>query len=445
VPGETPRVSYEEFRRLLEAGRLPERPDEMSRFLTRLDPAISEVASEEALEWFRRVWQSRASIDDLYELPTLLFSPAMPSSERFMERLVPENQLSSDAWAFRFPRGFWEWQRAIAAEIPRSQNAAKSTARTKWLDACRQDSKWVGAIAELVPLYLGMVRAKSGPKLAIVNPDEWWTTPRSYPWCGHGPHIEKCTASCTTGSYEAGEAHHGWVLFEDWVSHRPADIRAEPHDLSVEGCECCERQHDLSPKTPSPDCDFCAEALLDETGKKLARRWGGWRWLVDALLFDAEREVRRLAPTEWRERLKTPLPFKRQDRGLLGGNPWKVEPFDYDDRQIASFIVRVPMFTSDLKGDVAKRLGRVFDALWRELRIPNPKGTARSTRRSEDWDRYLSWLWQHRIDGKPIDQIQGVESRTLPDEVLSERAVRDGIALASRTLGEPLPRYYGAE
>lgn len=445
MPGDTAPLTYAEFKQLLESGTLPENPKSMAALLLRIEPAVRLQAYEEALWWFLRVWQSRASIDDLYEMPTLLFSASLPSSDRFIQRLVPENQLAGDARAFGYPRDFWEWQRKLAAEIPKSQNAAKAAARTKWLAVCRQDPKWISAIAELVPLYLGVGKMKPAPKPATGNPDEWRTTPNRYPWCGHGSPIEKCTASCTTGSYYAAEAHHGWLLLEDWIAHRPADIRAERHDLGISDCECCELDHDLSPQVPAQDCDLCAEALLDETARQLARRWGGWRWLADALLVETEQEVRQLAPSEVQERLRTALPFKRQERGPLGGNPWKVEPYDYDDRQIASFMVRVPMFTSDLKGDVAARLGRVFDALWRQLGIQNPKGTARSSRRGEDWDRYLSWLWQHRIEGKPVERIDGTESRTTPDEVLSERAIREGIALATRALGQPLPRYYGVK
>ena len=83
-----------------------------------------------------------------------------------------------------------------------------------------------------------------------------------------------------------------------------------------------------------------------------------------------------------------------------------------------------------------RRLSDTFNALWDNLKLKSPKSTGKTPARSRDWDRYIEWLWRHRVVEESIEDIAEAYPSPKGDGWdMTERAVGDGVKLAISTLG----------
>jgi len=94
------------------------------------------------------------------------------------------------------------------------------------------------------------------------------------------------------------------------------------------------------------------------------------------------------------------------------------------------------MYATEQKSDVQEHLARRLDYLWTLLRLKNPKGRGLSAKRSQNWDRYVEWIWKHRVERlAPEDIAEKWPSPITEGFSMTPRAVQKGIDLATRSLG----------
>lgn len=158
----------------------------------------------------------------------------------------------------------------------------------------------------------------------------------------------------------------------------------------------------------------------------MARRWGGWFWIEELLrqeawaraALDAEREID--AP---REDPDADI-YKR-----FGTDPWRHDSHDAYRRgifRLQSLYLPVAVLDTDLKSNVQQRAWDLVDAVWERYGIRTPRNTGVTASRLEDWQRFIGWLWEDRVERIPRADVGG-GAKSLP-------AVTEGIGRALAVL-----------
>jgi len=218
------------------------------------------------------------------------------------------------------------------------------------------------------------------------------------------------------------------------------DIAGRLVDFDPTGCVCCERGHDYVPRG-EVRCGLCAEAVYWAKSEVLASRYGGWRWLGEAIRNAAEEraveqdsELFKGRPRAvWMKRPNAAIQLWEKQQQRRSHSSDTAIP-DGPGSQLAVFFIPVPMYGTDLKSDVRQRLGLVFDDLWNQLNISNPKSTGRTPARAKVWRMYIEWLWRERVDREnPADFADEYPTKG-SDSGHSVKAVRNGIDRALSTL-----------
>ncbi|MCZ7577022.1 MAG: hypothetical protein M5U18_08290 [Dehalococcoidia bacterium] len=121
---------------------------------------------------------------------------------------------------------------------------------------------------------------------------------------------------------------------------------------------------------------------------------------------NAEREIRvEMRPLELHEQVEEYYARVRR----LGTDPWRADShveWSLGLERMATMIVPVPILRTDLKADVEERATRIISELWKRLGLKTPRSRGTSTTRARNWDAYLDWLWQHRVQRRPISEIR---------------------------------------
>lgn len=209
-------------------------------------------------------------------------------------------------------------------------------------------------------------------------------------------------------------------------------------------CTCCSSAHDARPHG-DPRCDLCAEALFVTTCDVLVRRWGGWFWLRQLLNEEAVQAARERYPDlPELEEAGDLSPWRPTDAHLeawreiqrFGTTPWHASRLEDqgDDRPVGTLYLPVPVLPTDLKSDAQGRALRLFNELWERLGLAEPKDRGRTPARSREWDRYLDWLWQYRVEGRRLEAIENADSPRSPDALVDTRAILRGIDRAVTAL-----------
>jgi hypothetical protein len=440
--GRTPwQLTLIEFLHFLRNGHLDESPKALAEILGRVDSEDRVEATREALEWVKRLWMADGAWEAIELIPPLLQGYRRPSAPRFFDLSEPDVKRMGHVRTKA--RNFWDWQREAVSRISDKQRPIRDVAREKWRNKCSNDRELTSALAELTALYITFVRLA-----AEERPDGSYTleqerlrneTPINKPVCGHLQFIEPCK-QCQSDDLVAYEAHYGWTTaqqweprnanFKDWRKHEPP-------------CGCCLQSHDLTP-IGEVSCSLCARAMFWIRSEVLARRWGGWAWVSQGLR-DAARGDAWHADSDM-EKLERQAGLLDESSGhegrrawlaKLGGSPWQ-HGFDEDwpmPRELATFIIPVPMFETDFKIDIKQRLLNRFDELWTRLKLSNPKSSGKTLSRGVAWDRYIDWLWLNRVEGVSAEEIAlDTSSPRGLEDPLTTRAVQNGINLALKML-----------
>jgi len=119
----------------------------------------------------------------------------------------------------------------------------------------------------------------------------------------------------------------------------------------------------------------------------------------------------------------------------LGTNPWAYRIYnEFGIRSVGTFYLPVRWLDSDTKRDVEARAVAVLDALWAKLGLTKPGNTAATPRRQQQWDRYLAWLWQRRVEHLSFEAMENVESPGRIDEVVAVQTIKRGVKRAIAAL-----------
>ncbi|MEZ4503004.1 MAG: hypothetical protein R3C39_10300 [Dehalococcoidia bacterium] len=391
--------------------------------------------------------QARGVRSALDVLPPLI----MPGDDagdarRFVQLLFPfGGEIAPHSLSEPVPVDFFQWQRALARILEQRQ-PIRDEARRAWLERCVADPGWQATVEELSTSYRGFVDLVEAAgyqerSKATLGPDPPAARARGgRPECGHVTTVLECFPWCKYDRESAYEAHSGWHPHADWVSLSKSQFR--PRTDLLAACRCCVADHDRRPNG-GPTCHLCAEALFWTTSALRARRWGGWFWLIEELRDSARARARESDPALLERELRFGIVWEGNEpyRAMLdrvrrfGSDPWNghaMYGWEAGVRQIATVFLPVRVLSTDLRRDIQQRALALLNNIWDRYRLSDPKTTGRSDARQRQWDRYLSWLWQERVEGHPIDSIDA-PSPTGPEPVTPQTIGR-GIDRALRAL-----------
>lgn len=428
---------------------LPHGGGALAQFVMEVEPSEDRViALAEAFHWFRQRWRSEGAWDAIRHLPPSVLSSRGEGNDRdFAAVLFPFGPPQPSPRRPPYDKqDFWEWQVAQAREVSRRLHPEIPTATDKWLTLCEADPEWSHAVEMLAASYSDLVRleAEMMPRPAWEVEAHWERSSaarRGHLECGHVEGIPECTG-CESSDFEAFEAHWGWHPKKVWRKHFQSD--EDDHPARRKPCPCCSARHDRRP-VGTVSCAYCAEAWFWQSSEFLSRRWGGWSWQQRQLRF-AARTSASSDPrvVEWeRKAERTPGPGVRSGvellrRTLLGTDPWDSDSvLDYQSglRAVGTLYLPVHVLNTDLKRDVDARAQAILDALWNKVELRKPKSTGRTETRSANWDRYLGWLWQHRVDGVQLVDLETEVGERDAEGFVSLPAMSTGISRALAVLG----------
>jgi hypothetical protein len=96
-------------------------------------------------------------------------------------------------------------------------------------------------------------------------------------------------------------------------------------------------------------------------------------------------------------------------------------------------VIPVPIRATDLKANVRERASLLLDELWEQVDLKTPRDRGLGKKRDSDWDHYLKWLWEHKIDGKPIVEIDD-DSKPTNVDLVYPSTIRRGLRKALQAL-----------
>ena len=226
-------------------------------FLSRVKPEDQVEAFRLYLGWVREVWRSQAAWNLLRCMPPALLPGHDGNAADSSDLLFPKVARLQPR-APKGPRDFWDWQQGYAKGVPGHLYPTREAAREKWVMKCRCDPDLRDFVEELAGLYAEFVRfAAADPFTSGHRLGRRFSASLGRPDCGHVETFREC-GGCIFRSFDVREAHLGWRLADDW---QPAkDFPGNVLRQELEGCACCQRNHDLTP-VGAAQCKLCAEAI----------------------------------------------------------------------------------------------------------------------------------------------------------------------------------------
>lgn len=391
---------------------------------------------------------ARAAQDVLHELPPFIWSSGVRGdSRRFVETLFPfESGPGALAPGRKNTVDFWDWQRRVAKSVSQGMNPVIPVARRQWLVRSAADPAWDEAVSAIAGHYADFVRfaAEKGQaeRWRDYQSHRQYAARQGQPDCGHVAITDDCNL-CWQTDYRADEAHHGWSDEAGWrLAWGPREGRWSPV-RQQEPCLCCAARHDTRPRGDT-QCDLCAEAKFWSEAAFRSQRWGGWFWLTDLLRDTGRLQAQALDPSIVQREADENLVWRLQpwheeiidEIEALGTRPWSHDSFwemDAGD-SVGTVYLPVRILRTDLKANVELRAKRLLDEVWRRMQIKTPRSAAVTPRRQQDWARYLDWLWQLRVEKRPIEQVENADSPADAGATVDTRTIRRGVKQALRAL-----------
>lgn len=435
--------TLEQFRKMLYTRSMVGNGRSIADAIMRVEPEHQHQALEELLDWFELHWKAEGAEEALRSLPPSLTFQHDGHAETHNRVQFPFGDASPGTRPpYPIPEGFWERQQRFANSVNDRFLAARPAARSRWLDMCRRSKQWHAAVRRQLPLYNWLVayELEALPRPGWQGTDHWERASaarRGEPNCEHVGRIRQCEG-CDLSSKQAFEAHNGWA-----APRLLKDLNIPQQVHAIGPCPCCGAAH-RPPVPKRPGCRYCAEALYWHHTHLESRRFGGWDWVRWMLMADteatfradpvnAEREIRvAMRPLELHEQVEQYYARVRR----LGTDPWRADShveWSLGLERMATMIVPVPILRTDLKADVEERATRIISELWKRLGLKTPRSRGTSTTRTKNWDAYLDWLWQHRVQRRPIPEIRAGSSWHGDDDP-SPNTIREGITRALESL-----------
>lgn len=390
----------------------------IARLLQHLELAEAERVVNELLRLYRELVQAEGSWDLLEHTPPMVIPrESYADIPRVMHLLFPQ---STQGYPVPPPRGgFFEWQTEVVQRARAQVKPTRKEARSRWLAKCRSDPKWQTAVSRVRSGAAAYVARRENPRVLA----RWGTdslTNRLFDArlgvtkCSHTSVVPSCLR-CPDYIESAAYAHLGWRDAPWKRAGQPSEKVRE----TIERCACCLRKH-IWRGTGKPRCLYCAEAALTSDVEIESRRWGGWHWLRQSMLDEAWPENYTAAA------LKAPPTNPR-----VGYSPFAGRIPAFGGREaVATFILPVPWFRDDTKLDLSNRATALIDALWKVGGISHSRSTGTSDARSADLNRRLTWLWETRVQGLPVERVTEAESRGIDTATMDSRSIRRAIRKA---------------
>ena len=388
---------------------------------------------------------ARGARDALDHQPPFVWAvSAHGDAHRFAKTLFPfDSGRGALAPGREYKVDFWRWQKGQASSINRGLNPVIPVARALWLERCEADPKAVGALAGHYADFVRLAAEKGqAERWRDYQAGRQYDARRGVPDCGHCFAIAECDL-CWQQDFSADEAHVGWLEESEWQrAWGPRAGRWFPQRQN-ELCACCGAQHDRRPQGETA-CDLCAEAKFWCEAEHRARRWGGWFWLTEHLRYLGKEQARTahadIGRLEYEANLVWHLqPWQEEvldEIETFGTLPWSFDSFWEmgEEMPVGTVYLPVRIRRTDLKADVERRAKRLLDEVWRRVGLKTPRNAAVTEQRQREWNRYLDWLWQIRVDGKPLEQLENADSPREAGLVVTTRTIERGSKAALRAL-----------